>query len=105
MLVYIQLAEIAEHKQQRIGRDRFLVLAGAAACRAGYLEIAEQCSAIIKQNNPLHFLLRYQSFPVALRDDDFSHFLQQLEKNYNFERAEYMLSEASPNAEIGRAHV
>lgn len=91
LLAFAKLAAIAEAKRQPIGRDKFLLLAGIAACRAGWLEVAARCHALVKQHNPRHLIGRYDSLPDALRDPDFSGFDKQLERWCPYEKAEHLL--------------
>ena len=111
MLAYAMLARISAEKQQLDGRDRFLILAGAAACRAGWLEVACRCRELVLAHNPYHLLGRHSSFADALRSQEFSPFLKQLERNCGYERAEHLLRELgagpafadSSEADAGRA--
>lgn len=100
MLMYARLAAISQEKQQLQGRDKFLILTGAEACRAGWPEVAERCRASVIANNPAHLLNRYESFPSALRDEEFSVFLKQLERFCTHEKAEHLLSELDISTEI-----
>jgi hypothetical protein len=93
MLAYAQLAALAHKKRQQIGRDKFLILAGAAACKAGWPEVAEHCRAVVTSANPAHMIGRFASFADALRDADFELFLNRLEVFCTNERAEHLLSE------------
>jgi hypothetical protein len=93
MLAYVQLAEISKLRQQPLGVDKFLVLAGAAACRAGWLEVAERCHKLLAADNPRHLLARYPGFPQALRDAGFQSYLRRLERFVGYERAELLLAD------------
>ncbi|NOX53267.1 MAG: hypothetical protein GXP27_02285 [Planctomycetes bacterium] len=93
MLVYVRLAELAARKSQPIGRDRFLLLAGVAACRAGWPEVADQCRRLVLEHNPKHLVGRYASLADAVRDNQAEPFFRRLERFCPFERAEYLLSE------------
>ncbi|MGD9853422.1 MAG: hypothetical protein AB7U20_00570 [Planctomycetaceae bacterium] len=93
MLMYAEMASIAARKQQMIGRDRFLVLAGAAATRAGWPDIAERCRDLIAARAPRHVIAQHRSFAEALRDEEFAPFLRQTERFCSPERAEHLLSE------------
>ena len=99
MLACVWLAAVSHEKQQLGGRDRFLILAGAAACRAGHLDVAERCRELTIAHNPLHILTRYASFPNALRSDDFATFLKQIERFCGYERAEHLLRELGIDAD------
>lgn len=91
MLAYVALARVSDEKQQPIGRDRFLILAGVAACRAGWLDVAARCRELVIAGNPRHLLGRFDSLPDALRDSDFEPFLRQLERFCGYEEAELFL--------------
>ena len=111
MLAYVTLARISAEKQQLDGRDRFLILAGAAACRAGWLDVAARCRELVLAHNPHHLLGAHSSFPDALRSEEFDPFLKQLERNCGDERAEHLLRELgveplvadTPESDAGRA--
>lgn len=93
MLMYARLAAISQDKQQLAGRDKFLILTGAEACRAGWPDVAARCRELVVANNPAHMLNRYETFPGALRDEEFGVFLKQLERFCTHEKAEHLLSE------------
>jgi hypothetical protein len=93
ILVYITLAEFSSRKQQPAGRDRFLILAGVAACESGWLDVAARCREFVLKNNPQHLIGRYESIPDGLRDTEFQPFLTQLERLCPMERAEHFLRE------------
>ena len=93
MLLFARLAVVSERRRQFPGRDRFLILAGAAATRAGCLDVAERCRRAVTVRSPRHLLGRYESFADALRDDEFQPFLRQTEKFCSLERAEHLLNE------------
>ncbi len=92
MIWYLELAKLSQARRQFAGSDRFLILAGAAACRAGFLEVAEICRARVLRNNPRHMLSRWATFPEALRNEDFAPFHHQLERFCSVEKAESLLS-------------
>ena len=93
MLAYARLAAISQQKQQLPGRDKFLILAGAAACRAGWLDVAARCRELVLGHNPQHLLGENASFPDALRSPEFEPFLKQLRRQCGYERAEHLLGE------------
>jgi len=104
MLNYVKLAVLSAGKGQPLGRDRFLVLAGAAACHAGLLEVASRCRELILQENLQHMIGRFESFPEALRSEDFTPLLKHLQRLCPPEQAEYLLqsdviAEDAPDAE------
>ena len=88
---YLQLAEISHTRGQWLPRNKFLILAGTAACAAGYLTIAQRCKELVSQHSPKHLLGRYESFPAALKSAEFQIYLQQLKKFCSLERAEHLL--------------
>lgn len=91
MLAYARLARISAQKQQRLGTHRFLLLTGMAACRAGWLDVAERCRAIIVAENTKHFLLHSATFADALREPENVGYFTQLERFCSFEQAEHLL--------------
>ena len=91
MCAYVQLAVISDEKRQAPARDRFLLLAGVEACRAGWLEVADRCRALIVAANPAHQLHRHATMADALRDPDFQRLAAKWEKYCPFEQAEHLL--------------
>ena len=53
MRVYVELAVISDQKKQTQVRDRFLLLAGVEACRAGWPEVAAKCHEKLISSNRL----------------------------------------------------
>jgi hypothetical protein len=93
MLAYVRLAEVSQRKHQLIGRDKLLVLAAAAACRAGWLDVGERCRQLVLEHNPAHLIGTYPTAADALRGDDFAPLLNQLERMCSYERAEFLVNE------------
>jgi hypothetical protein len=93
MLAYARLAAIAWQKRQLPGRDKFLLLAAASACRAGWPDVAERCRELVLAHNPLHLVGHEEAFVVAMRSPDFGPFVRQLERFCSPERAEHLLAE------------
>lgn len=93
MLTYLKLAELSQRKQNALGCDKLLVLAGAAACEAGCLPVAERCREILVHHQPRHQLARYASFADALRSVEFTPLLKRLRKLCSFEQAEFLAQE------------
>ena len=91
MCAYVQLAVISDQKRQAMERDRFYLLAGVEACRAGWLDVAEVCRAKLAASNPAHQIHRHASMPDALRDPDFQKLVAKWEKHCPFELAEHLL--------------
>jgi len=91
MCAYVQLAVLSDEKQQTLVRDRFLLLAGAEACRAGWLEVAERCREKLVTSNPAHQLNNHTTMADALRDADFQRLIAKWERYCPFEQAEHLL--------------
>ncbi|MCA8984744.1 MAG: hypothetical protein R3C12_17040 [Planctomycetaceae bacterium] len=90
LLNYLYLAKVSSQKQQRPGRDRFLVLSLVKAVHTGWLEIAEECRRIITDDSPRHLLNRHATAAEAMRTEDFAFFAKQLERGCPPERAEQL---------------
>jgi hypothetical protein len=93
MLSYIRLADVSERKRQQIGRDRLLVLAAAAACRAGWPDVAETCRNLVLKHNPAHLIANFATVSDALRSADFLPLLKQHERLCGYERAEFLVDD------------
>ena len=93
MLFYVRLAVFSQRRRQLLGRDKMLVLAGAAACRAGWLDVAERCRQLVLAHNPAHLIRNFGSMADALRSDEFAPFLKQLERLCGYERAEFLVND------------
>ncbi len=91
MCAYAQLAALSHEKRQGLARDRFLLLSGVEACRAGWLEVAERCRTLHNRSQPSHQLAKYASLPDALRDPDFARVAVHWEHWCSYERAEHLL--------------
>ena len=91
MCAYVQLAVLSDEKQQIPARDRFLLLAGVEACRAGWLDVAECCRAKLVSSNPAHQLTRHATVADALRDEDFQLLASRWERYCPYEQAEHLL--------------
>ena len=91
LLAFARLARISHERRQLGPRDKFLVLTGAAATRAGYPEVASRYRELVLHHNPAHLLKRYASFPDALRNPEFQFFEKQLARFCTYERAEHLL--------------
>lgn len=91
MLAYLMLSRVSDEKLQPGGRNRFWILAGIAACRAGRLDVAARCRESVIASNPQHLLAKYPTIPDALRDAEFEPFLRQLERFCGIEQAEHFL--------------
>ena len=93
MLAYVKLAHLSQQKRQFLGRDKFLILAAAAACRAGWLEVANRCHVLVLAHNPAHLIGHFELFTDALRSPELVPFLKRLERFCGYERAEHLLCE------------
>ncbi len=91
MRVYVQLAVLSDQKQQPQVRDRFLLLAGVEACRAGWPDVAARCQQKLLASNPVHQASRHATLADALRDSDFQQLVVHWERYCPFEKAEAML--------------
>jgi hypothetical protein len=93
MLAYLRLADVSQQKHQLIGRDKLLVLASAAACRAGWIDVGERCRQLVIEHNPAHLIGTFPTAADALRSADFTPLVNQLERMCGYERAEFLVSE------------
>ncbi|WP_166830260.1 hypothetical protein [Thalassoroseus pseudoceratinae] len=91
LVIYARLAAASQAKRQLAGRDRFLILAGVAATRAGWPAIAEEARRLVQQNNPRHLIGQWDTFGDALRSEDFPVFLKQLQRICGPEQADHLL--------------
>lgn len=90
---YTQLACLSQEKQQPLARDRFLLLAAASACRAGWADLAADCHAVLTSLAPHHQAARYATVADGLRNEEFAALVKQWERFCPLERAEMLLSE------------
>ena len=97
---HLRLARVSHQRGQVIPRNKFLILAGAAACQAGFLRVAERCREVVLRNNSKHLLGQTRTFPDALRDDDFQSYLKQLIKFCSPERAELLLAGLGQSSDL-----
>ncbi len=99
MLAYVRLADVSQQKHQLIGRDKLLVLAAAAACRAGWIDVGERCRQLVLEHNPAHLIGTFPTAADAVRNDNFTPLLNQLERMCRYERAEFLVSELGLEAQ------
>lgn len=92
MLAFVKLSGISQDRNQLGPRDKFLVLAAAAALRAGWLPVAERCRELVLAHNGVHMLRHYSSFVDAYKADDFQTYLKQVERFCSYEKAEHLLA-------------
>jgi hypothetical protein len=93
MLAYVRLADVSQRKHQLLGRDKLLILAAGAACRAGWLDVAARCRQLVLENNPAHLIGGFATVADAMRSDDFGPFLKQLERQCGYERADFLAND------------
>lgn len=99
LAVYLHLARASGLRRRPQVRDRLLVLAAVAAAKSGLPRIAAHCREDVLRSNPRHLVRRWNTVADALRDPDFQHFLNHLEKRYSLEAADRMMQ----NLAIDRA--
>jgi hypothetical protein len=88
----LHLARACEARRQPFERDKMLVLAGAAAANLGLHTVAGCCRRRILAQNPGHLVGHHESFAKAACDDEFVHYLKQLERAFPTEKLEHMLA-------------
>ena len=93
MLAYVRLAEVSRRKRQPLGRDKLLVLAAAAACRAGWPDVAQRCRELVLEHNPAHLVGKTVTVADALRSEEFAPLLKQHERLCGYERAEFLVND------------
>lgn len=93
MLAFLKLSGVSQTRQQFGPRDKFLVLGGAAALKAGWPDVAERCRELVLTHNPAHHLGRYSTFAEALTNAEFDEFFRHLGRFCSYERAEHLLTE------------
>jgi hypothetical protein len=91
LAIYLHLARASERRRRPQVRNRLLVLASVAATKAGLLRIAAYCRQMVLDSNTQHLIRRWPTVAVALRDEEFRHFLTHLEKRYSRENAEQLM--------------
>ena len=96
MLAFTLLAAESRQRRQPYGELRFLLLAGSAACQAGWADVPRRCRERVLEINPHHMLAKYDTLEEALRDDEFQTFLSRLDRFCSFEMAEALLEKLSP---------
>jgi hypothetical protein len=100
MLAFVKLAGISQSRDQLGPRDKFLVLAGVAASRAGHPAVAQRCRELVLANNRAHLLKRYETFTRALEDGEFQTYFKQVSRFCSYEKAEHHLSQLDISAEL-----
>ena len=93
MLAFLKLAGVSQTRKQIGPRDKFLLLGGVSALKAGWPSVAERCRELIVTHNPAHQLGQYPTFADALRSEEFEQLLRPLGKFCSYERAEHLLTQ------------
>ena len=91
LATYLHLARASGLRRRPQVRDRLLVLAAVSAAKAGLPRIAAYCRQDVLEHNPRHMVQRWATVAEALRDPEFQHFLNHLEKRYSPEAADKMM--------------
>lgn len=102
MLAFVKLAGVSQSREQLSPRDKFLVLAGVAACRANHSAVAGRCRELLLSHNPAHLLKRYESIELALQAGEFQAYLRQVSRFCSYEKAENLLSQLDISTELPR---
>lgn len=68
-----------------------LLLAGMEAARLQFHQLSQYCRSIILENNPKHFVGRWDSIAKGMLDEKFARLTAPIKKRYPLERAEQML--------------
>ena len=107
MVAFVKLAGISQSKQQLPQRDKFLLLAGSAACHAGWLNVAERCRQLVLNHNPRHLVGHSATLADALRDGEYQTYAKQLSRFCSYERAEHYLTQLqiAPGSPIPNARM
>lgn len=100
--VFASLAKISHTRNQLDSRDRFLLLAAIAACRAGCLGIAERCRQMVLDHNSRHLIGNHSTVADALRDPDFAAFELSLNRFCSFEQAEMLATKHNIAIDVER---
>ena len=90
--LYLHLARASQQRRRPHVRDRLLVIAGVIAGRMELTHISAYCRHKILEHNPNHLVRRWPTLEDAMEDEDFLHFLKQVQRRYPQEKAERMLS-------------
>jgi len=93
MVTFAKLAAVSHDRQQLTQRDKFLLLAGAAAIRGNCVDVAARCRQLVLLNNPQHMIGGFDSFALALADTDYQTFHRQLQRFCSYEQGEHFLEQ------------
>ena len=102
LVLYLRLAQAFRERLQMPDRDRALVMAGTAASLVQMPMVGNFCRQLILQNNPGHMVRKWDTFEIALKDDDFHVFLKQLARRLPVERGETILKELRFKCDVRR---
>ena len=90
-LLFLELADIYELRDEPKMRDRFFILAAAAAFAAGQTQEAECLLLRLLQLSPHHMLKGYRTFAEAVRAEPVRVYLADLKQNYPHDVAQNLL--------------
>ena len=93
MVTFAKLAAVSHDRQQLTQRDKFLLLAGAAATQGKCTDVAARCRQLVLLNNPQHMIGSYENFATALADADYQTFHRQLQRFCSYEQGEHFLEQ------------
>lgn len=107
LVAFVKLAGVAQSKRQWSQRDKFLLLAGLAAARAGLRDVAARCRELVLLHNAMHLIKNYTTLETALDDPDFQPFVVFLQRFCSYERAEHYLTQLniSPGLPTRNGHL
>ena len=91
LALYLHLARASELRRRPLVRDRLMVIAAAAAARAGLPRISALCRSKILSHNAGHMFRRWDTVETAILAEEFEPYLKQLERRFPPEKAEQML--------------
>lgn len=89
--IYLHLAAASHRRRRPHARDRFLLLAAAAAADMQLDPVVTRCRRLVLEHNPQHLVRRWPTIQQALLDDEFLCLLRQLRRRYPQEKAEQLL--------------
>lgn len=101
LAMYLHLARASELRRRWMVRDKLLLVCAQRAQVLGLSELAEHCRVRILAHNSGHLVGHFASVADAVEDEQFTALVQQAERTYSAEKAEYMLQ--SLGIELGRA--
>ncbi len=100
--IYLHLAAASYRRRRPHVRDRFLLLAAAAAAEMRLDPVARRCRKLVLEHNPRHLIGRWPTIEQALLDEEYLCFLRQLRRRYPLEKAEQLLQSLEIDAEHER---